>query len=253
LIIIKSKKDIEFIKKSCKLLSSLFKILQKNVVEGVTPLELDKIAESFIKENNIKSAFKGYKVYGLPPYPANLCISVNEVVVHGIPDNRVIKSGDIVSIDAGLIVDGYYSDMAKTFIVGEVTEKVKKLVEVTKESLYIGIEQATEGNRIGDISAAIQNHVEKHGFSVVKALTGHGVGKYLHEDPQIPNYGIPGSGPKLKNGMTLAIEPMVNIGTDEVITGSDGWTVLSADYSYSAHFEHTILINGNKPEILTEE
>ncbi|HPD67928.1 MAG TPA: type I methionyl aminopeptidase [Ignavibacteriales bacterium] len=253
MIIIKSKKDIEFIKKSCKLLSSLFKILQKNVVEGVTPLELDKIAESFIKENNIKSAFKGYKVYGLPPYPANLCISVNEVVVHGIPDNRVIKSGDIVSIDAGLIVDGYYSDMAKTFIVGEVTEKVKKLVEVTKESLYIGIEQATEGNRIGDISAAIQNHVEKHGFSVVKALTGHGVGKYLHEDPQIPNYGIPGSGPKLKNGMTLAIEPMVNIGTDEVITGSDGWTVLSADYSYSAHFEHTILINGNKPEILTEE
>jgi len=253
LIIIKSKKDIEFIKKSCKLLSSLFKILQKNVVEGVTPLELDKIAESFIKENNIKSAFKGYKVYGLPPYPANLCISVNEVVVHGIPDNRVIKSGDIVSIDAGLIVDGYYSDMAKTFIVGEVTEKVKKLVEVTKESLYIGIEQATEGNRIGDISAAIQNHVEKHGFSVVKALTGHGVGKYLHEDPQIPNYGIPGTGTKLKNGMTLAIEPMVNIGTDEVITGSDGWTVLSADYSYSAHFEHTILINGNKPEILTEE
>ncbi|HOL80159.1 MAG TPA: type I methionyl aminopeptidase [Ignavibacteriales bacterium] len=253
MIIIKSKKDIEFIKKSCKLLSSLFKILQKNVVEGVTPLELDKIAESFIKENNIKSAFKGYKVYGLPPYPANLCISVNEVVVHGIPDNRVIKSGDIVSIDAGLIVDGYYSDMAKTFIVGEVTEKVKKLVEVTKESLYIGIEQATEGNRIGDISAAIQNHVEKHGFSVVKALTGHGVGKYLHEDPQIPNYGIPGTGTKLKNGMTLAIEPMVNIGTDEVITGSDGWTVLSADYSYSAHFEHTILINGNKPEILTEE
>jgi len=253
LIIIKSKKDIEFIKKSCKLLSSLFKILQKNVVEGVTPLELDKIAESFIKENNIKSAFKGYKVYGLPPYPANLCISVNEVVVHGIPDNRVIKCGDIVSIDAGLIVDGYYSDMAKTFIVGEVTEKVKKLVEVTKESLYIGIEQATEGNRIGDISAAIQNHVEKHGFSVVKALTGHGVGKYLHEDPQIPNYGIPGTGTKLKNGMTLAIEPMVNIGTDEVITGSDGWTVLSADYSYSAHFEHTILINGNKPEILTEE
>ncbi|HOJ36716.1 MAG TPA: type I methionyl aminopeptidase [Ignavibacteriales bacterium] len=253
MIIIKSKKDIEFIKKSCKLLSSLFKILQKNVVEGVTPLELDKIAESFIKENNIKSAFKGYKVYGLPPYPANLCISVNEVVVHGIPDNRVIKCGDIVSIDAGLIVDGYYSDMAKTFIVGEVTEKVKKLVEVTKESLYIGIEQATEGNRIGDISAAIQNHVEKHGFSVVKALTGHGVGKYLHEDPQIPNYGIPGTGTKLKNGMTLAIEPMVNIGTDEVITGSDGWTVLSADYSYSAHFEHTILINGNKPEILTEE
>ncbi len=253
MIIIKSKKDIDFIKKSCKLLSSLFNILQKNVVEGVTPLELDKIAESFIKENNIKSAFKGYKVYGLPPYPANLCISVNEVVVHGIPDNRVIKSGDIVSIDAGLIVDGYYSDMAKTFIVGDVPEKVKKLVEVTKESLYLGIEQAIEGNRIGDISAAIQNNVEKNGFSVVKALTGHGVGKYLHEDPQIPNYGTPGTGPKLKNGMTLAIEPMVNIGTDEVITGNDGWTVLSADYSYSAHFEHTILINGNKPEILTEE
>lgn len=253
MIIIKSKKDIDFIKKSCKLLSSLFKILEKNVVEGVTPIELDNIAESFIKEKGVKSAFKGYKVFGLPPYPANLCISINEVVVHGIPNNRVIKSGDIVSIDAGLVVDGYYSDMAKTFIVGDVPEKVKKLVQVTKESLYLGIEQAIEGNKVGDISHAVQKHVEANGFSVVKALTGHGVGKYLHEDPQVPNYGLPGKGPKLKNGMTLAIEPMVNIGTDEVITGNDGWSVISADYSFSAHFEHTILINGNKPEILTEE
>jgi methionyl aminopeptidase len=253
LIIIKSKKDIENIKKSCKLLSSLFKILEKNVVEGITPLELDNIAENFIKENKAISAFKGYKVYGLPPYPANLCISVNEVVVHGIPNNKQIKSGDIVSIDAGLIVDGYYSDMAKTFIVGDVPPMVERLVEVTKKSLYLGIEQAIEGNRVGDISHAIQEYVEANGFHVVKALTGHGVGKYLHEDPQIPNYGQPGKGPKLKNGMTLAIEPMVNIGTDEVISGRDGWTIMSADYSYSAHFEHTILINGNKPEILTEE
>lgn len=253
MIYIKTKKEIDFIRESCKLVARLLKFLENSCQAGITTAELDKIAEDFILSNNAKSASKGYRAGGYRPYPANVCISVNEEVVHGIPGTRKIKDGDIVSIDASLIKDGYFGDSAITVMVGEVSPKVKSLVEETKKSLYLGIEQAIDGNKVGDISNAVQTYIESKGYSVVKALTGHGVGKFLHEDPQIPNYGKPGKGPKLKNGMTIAIEPMINIGTDDVVWSDDGWTVISADYSYSAHFEHTILINDDKPEILTIE
>lgn len=213
---------------------------------GVTTEELDRFAEEFIRERGGIPAFKGYR-----GYPKTLCVSVNEEVVHGIPDKRRLKEGDIVSLDLGVVIDGYYGDAAITVAVGEVSEVAKRLIKVTEEALYKGIEQARPGNRLTDISHVIQRHVEEAGFSVVREFVGHGIGRQLHEEPQVPNFGPPNRGPLLEVGMVLAIEPMVNAGTWQVRISKNGWTVVTADGSLSAHFEHTVAITSNGPEILT--
>jgi len=220
--------------------------LEKVIEPGITTLELDKIAEETIKKLGGKPAFKG--LYG---FPATICASINEEVVHGIPGLRKLRNGDIISIDIGAVVDGYYGDAAKTWPVGEVSPAAKKLLEVTEASLYAGIEAAVVGNRVSDISHAVESYVVRHGFSVVRQYAGHGIGKALHEEPNVPNYGKPGRGARLVPGMTLAIEPMVNIGTYEVFTLPDKWTVVTRDGKWSAHFEHTIAITENGPMILT--
>lgn len=252
MIYIKTKKEIDFIKESCKIVAETLQLMKANVRVGVTTKELDQIAEDYILSNNAKAAFKGYSQGGSSiDYPASICSSVNEEVVHGIPGNRVLKDGDIISLDVGVYKNGYYGDAALSVAVGELTEEKKKLMEVTERSLYKGIEEAIDGNHVHDISYAVQSYVESNGFSVVRDLCGHGVGRYLHEDPSIPNFGKKGTGAKLKNGMTLAIEPMVNAGDYHVLTAEDGWTVLTTDGLPSAHFEHSILISNNKAEILT--
>jgi len=250
-ILIKTKKEIDYIKESCKLVAETLQLLKSNVRVGITTLELDKIAEDYVRSNNALPAFKGYSQGGAPGFPGTICSSVDDEVVHGIPGNRVLKNGEIISLDMGVLKDNFYGDAALTVAVGEVSLEKIKLMEVTEKSLYLGIEQAIAGNRVHDISNAIQTYVEANGFSVVRDLCGHGVGKYLHEAPSIPNFGKKGTGPRLKNGMTLAIEPMINSGKYDVIQAKDGWTILTTDGSASAHFEHTILVNGNTPEILT--
>lgn len=252
MIYIKTKKEIDFIKESCKIVAETLQLLKANVRVGITTKELDNIAEDYILSNNAKAAFKGYSQGGSSiDYPASICSSINNEVVHGIPGDRVLKNGDLISLDVGVYKNGYFGDAALSVAVGDVTEQVKKLMDVTEKSLYMGIEEAQEGNHVHDISYAVQSYVELNGFSVVRDLCGHGVGKYLHEDPSIPNFGKKGTGAKLKNGMTLAIEPMVNAGTYKVLTADDGWTILTIDGSPSAHYEHTILISNNKAEILT--
>jgi len=250
-ILIKSKKEIEYIRESCRIVAETLQLLKSNVRLGITTLELDKIAEDYIRSNNAIPAFKGYSQGGAPGFPGSVCSSVDDEVVHGIPSSRVLKDGEIVSLDIGVLKDGYFGDAALTVAVGNISDEKKKLMEVTERSLQLGIEQAVAGNKVHDISNAVQVYVEANGFSIVRDLCGHGVGKFLHEDPSIPNFGRKGTGPKLKNGMTLAIEPMVNAGKYDVITAKDGWTIITADGSTSAHFEHTILINNNLPEILT--
>ncbi|MFZ2324167.1 MAG: type I methionyl aminopeptidase [Ignavibacteriaceae bacterium] len=251
MILIKTKKEIDFIRESCKILAETLQLLKSNVKAGITTLELDKIAEDYIRSNDALPAFKGYSQGGAPGFPGSICASVDDEVVHGIPGNRVLKNGEIISIDIGVLKNNYYGDAAVTVPVGEVSVEKMKLLEVTERSLYLGIEQAVSGNRVHDISNAVQTYVEANGFSIVRDLCGHGVGRYLHEAPSIPNFGKKGTGPKLKNGMTLAIEPMVDIGTYDVVTARDKWTILTADGSASAHFEHTVLVNGSTPEILT--
>jgi len=251
MIPIKTKKEIDFIRESCKIVAETLQLVKANIKIGITTAELDKIAEDYILSNDAKPAFKGYSQGGASKFPGTICSSLNDEVVHGIPGNVVLTEGDIISIDVGVIKNGYYGDAALTVAVGAISDEKRKLMDVTEKSLYLGIEQAVEGGKLHDISAAVQSYVEANGFGIVRDLCGHGVGKFLHEDPSIPNYGKKGTGPKLKNGMTLAIEPMVNLGTFEVTTGKDGWTVLTADGSPSAHFEHTILITNGKPEILT--
>ena len=214
---------------------------------GVTTRELDELARSFWPRRKARSAFKGYN-----GYPAALCTSVNEEVVHGIPSDRVLKEGDIVSLDFGVIYDDYYGDAAITLPIGRVSPEAEKLLRVTEEALYLAIEQARPGNRLQDISAAIQSHVEAHGFSVVRDFVGHGIGKHLHEKPQIPNFGIPGRGIRLQAGMTLAIEPMINAGGYEVEILEDGWTAVTKDRSLSAHFEHSVAVTENGPYILSQ-
>lgn len=214
---------------------------------GVTTFELDRKAEEFIISKGAKPGFKG--LYG---FPATLCVSINDEVVHGIPKNRKLEDGDIIGIDCGTYMNGFYGDHAKSFTVGKVDSKVIELLKVTKESLYLGIEQAIPGNNIGDIGFAIQNHVEKYNYGIVKDLVGHGIGEKLHEEPQIPNYGKKGRGAKIKAGMCFAIEPMINLGTDQVFTKSDSWTVCTKDGKPSAHFEHTITVTNDKPIILTK-
>jgi methionyl aminopeptidase len=250
-IIIKTKKEIDFIRESCRIVAETLQLVKSNVKPGVTTAELDRIAEDYIKSNNAIPAFKGYSQGDAPGFPGSVCCSVDEAVVHGIPGNNPLREGEIISLDVGVLKNNYYGDAALSVAVGEISAEKMKLLEVTEQSLYKAIEQAKAGNKVHDISASVQEYVESNDFSVVRDLCGHGVGKYLHEEPSIPNFGKSGTGPVLKDRMTLAIEPMVNLGGYAVVTDSDGWTILTADGSPSAHFEHTILINGNSPEILT--
>jgi len=251
-ILIKSKREIDYIRESCKIVAEILQLLKRNVKVGVTTIELDKIAEDYILSNNARPAFKGYSQAGSFDFPGSICSSIDDEVVHGIPGNRVLKDGEILSIDVGVEKNGYFGDAALSVAVGKISDDKQKLMDVTEKSLYLGINQAIEMNRLGDISNSIQAYVEENGFSIVRDLCGHGVGKHLHEDPQIPNYGKKGIGVVLKNGMTLALEPMVNMGSYKVEVAEDGWTVLTADGKPSAHFEHTIAIIDGKPEILTK-
>lgn len=250
MIIIKTGKAIDYIRESCRIVAETLQLLKRSVKPGITTYELDKIAEDYILSKEAIPAFKGY---GHPrnPFPAALCSSVNAEVVHGIPAEKKLNEGDIVSLDIGVLKNGFYGDAALTVAVGAIRSELQRLMDVTEKSLYLGIEQAVENNRVHDISAAVQTYVEANGFSVVRDLCGHGVGKRLHEEPSIPNFGKKGTGPKLKTGMTLAIEPMINMGGYQVYTAADDWTIVTRDGLPSAHFEHTILVNGNKPEILT--
>ncbi len=247
MIIIKSKKEVDIMKESAKILAETHEILKEAITPGISTLELDKIAEDNIRKYGAIPSFKGYG-----GFPNALCASVNDAVVHGIPNSIPLKEGDIVSLDIGAYYKGYHSDCAKTHAVGLISEEDRRLIKVTKESFYEGIKFAREGYRLSDISHAVQAHVEKNGYSVVRDLVGHGIGTELHEDPQIPNYGIPGKGPRLQEGMVLAIEPMVNMGTYRVKTLSDDWTVVTLDGKKSAHYEHTIAITKDEPIILTK-
>ncbi|KPU26780.1 methionine aminopeptidase [Caloranaerobacter sp. TR13] len=246
MIIIKSKREIEKMRRAGRLVAETHAFLQQFIKPGITTKELNRIAEDFILKNNGRPAFKGYN-----GYPASICTSVNEEVVHGIPGLKKLKDGDIISIDIGVIVDGYYGDSAKTYPVGNASKEALRLIKVTEESFYEGIKFAKVGYRLSDISHAIQKYVEKNGFSVVRDFVGHGIGQKMHEDPQIPNFGPPGKGPRLKEGMVLAIEPMVNAGTYHVRILSDNWTVVTFDGKLSSHYEHTIAITDGEPEILT--
>ncbi len=249
MILIKNNSEIDLIRESSRIVAETLKLVGSFVKPGVTTFELDQIAEDYIRSNNGIPAFKGYG-YG-KPFPATICASIDDEVVHGIPSERILKEGEIISIDVGVLKNNYYGDAAITVAVGEISKEKRQLMKVTEESLYKGIEAAVAGNRIGDISFAVQNHVEKYGYGVVRDLTGHGVGRKLHEDPQIPNYGKRGTGKDIKNGMTLAIEPMINMGTYKVIVDDDEWTIRTFDNLPSAHYEHTIAIINGKPEILS--
>lgn len=247
MVILKSLQEIEKIRKACQVVASVLEVIRTKVQAGMTTKELDDFAEQFIRDAGAKPAFKGYR-----GYPCSLCTSVNEQVVHGIPSKGVLlKQGDIISIDVGAVVDGFYGDAAITVPVGSITSEAERLIRVTEESLLKGIAEAKPGNRLYDISAAVQSHVEAYGFSVVREFVGHGIGRSLHEDPQIPNFGDRGSGPKIKAGMVLAIEPMVNAGGCLTKVKEDGWTAVTADGSLSAHFEHTIAVMADGPVILT--
>ncbi len=247
MIILKSPEEIEKIAQSCSIVAKTLDTLKGMVRPGITTREIESFADAYIRTNNALPAFKGYR-----GYPASICTSVNNEVIHGIPSDRVLKEGDILSIDLGVYKDGFYGDAAHTFPVGEIKPDVERLLRVTEESLYLGIENAKSINRVSDISYSIQGHVESNGFSVVRAFVGHGIGRELHEEPQIPNFGFSGRGPRLRPGMTLAIEPMVNEGGYEVLILDDGWTVVTMDGKLSAHFEHTVLVTSDKPRILTK-
>lgn len=246
MVILKQAEEIARLRASNSIVAEALSELKARVRPGVTTLELDRFAEELARKRNAKPAFKGYR-----GYPFSLCVSVNSEVVHGLPSERVLDEGDIVSLDFGVYYKGYYGDAAVTVPVGDVPEEAAKLIRVTEEGLYDGIREARVGNRLGDISVAVQQRVEAAGFSVVRDFVGHGIGKNLHEDPQIPNYGVKGRGIELKAGMVLAIEPMVNEGTYRVRVLNDGWTVVTEDAKLSAHFEHSVAITEQGPEILS--
>ncbi len=246
MIKLKSASEIEKLRAAALVVSRTLGMLAKEIKPGVKPVDLDRMAEEYIRSQGAEPGFKG--LYGCP---STLLISKNETVVHGLPTDIPLEEGDVVSIDCGSILDGYYGDHAYTFEVGEVAPEVKKLLEVTKESLYLGIEAFVAGNRLGDIGYAIQKHAEGHGYGVVRELVGHGIGTKLHEDPQVPNYGKPGKGKMLKNGLVLAIEPMITMGTYRVKQLSDGWTINTVDGKPAAHFEHDVALVDGKPEILS--
>ena len=246
MIILKTKEEIEYLRESNQIVAAILNELKGIVEPGITTQDLDVFAEKKIREKGGIPAFKGYR-----NFPANLCVSINEQIVHGIPGSRNIKEGDIVSIDLGIILNGFYGDAAITVPVGKISEEAARLLDVTEKALYKGIERARVGGRLYDISHAIQSWVEGQGFSVVRDFVGHGVGRALHEEPQVPNYGQPNRGVQLKKGMVIALEPMVNAGTWKVRVEPDGWTAVTQDGSLSAHFEHTIVITDDGPDILT--
>lgn len=246
MIICKTPHELEIMREAGKIVALTRQELEKHIRPGITTKELDAIAEAVIRKHGAIPSFKGYN-----GFPGSICASVNEELVHGIPGDRVLKEGDIISIDVGAQYNGYHADSAWTYPVGEIAEETKKLLEVTEKSLYIGLEEAKPGARLSNISHAIQTYVESHHFSIVREYVGHGIGQNLHEDPQIPHYGPPNKGPRLKPGMTLCIEPMVNAGSRYVKTLADNWTVVTVDGKMCAHFEHTIAITENGYEILT--
>ena len=246
MIYLKTDEEIELLREANLVVARTLAEVAKVIAPGVTTLKLDAVAEEYIRSQGAVPGFKGYG-----GFPGTLCVSVNENVVHGIPSNYALREGDIVSVDCGAVKDGFNGDSTYTFCVGEVSEEVKNLLLTTKESLYVGIEKAVEGNRIGDIGHAVQEYCEKRGYSVVRELCGHGVGKRLHEEPDVPNYGRKGTGPLIKNGMVIAIEPMINMGSKNIVIERDGWTCRTKDRKPSAHFEHTIAVHGGKPDILS--
>ena len=247
MIVLKTAREIELIRKACIISAEALKVAGEAVKPGITTWEIDKIAYDFIKKQGAEPNF--LNLYG---FPATACISINDEVIHGIPSKkRVVREGDIVSIDLGAKVDGYNGDNAATFAAGKISEEAKRLCDVTEKSLYIGIEQALAGNRIGDIGSAIQKYCEENGYGVIREYTGHGVGAKLHEDPSVPNFGTPGRGARLLPGMVIAIEPMITQGGRAIKQLPDGWTVKTKDGKLAAHFEHTIVITKNGPEILT--
>lgn len=244
---IRSKREIDLMAESCQIVGDTLNLLSDHVQPGVSILELDRIAEEYILSRNARPAFKGYM-----GFPATLCVSVDDEVVHGIPSDRTLNEGEIVGIDCGAEKNGYFGDAARTFAIGEISGEKQNLMKVTKEAMFLGIEKARPGNFVSDIGHAIQTYAEENGFSVVRELVGHGIGTDLHEEPQVPNYGTPKQGHELKEGMCLAIEPMINLGSHEVYTDKDGWTVKTSDGKSSAHFENTIAILDSGPRILTE-
>lgn len=246
MVFYKTDDEIELIKQSCQLLSKTLGYIKPFIVPGTKTIAIDKKAEEFILDNGAKPSFKGYR-----GFPYTLCISVNDQIVHGFPSEYEIKDGDIVSVDCGVFMNGFHGDSAYTFEAGEVSPEKKALLKVTKESLYKGIAMASEGNRIGDISNAIQTHAENNGYSLVRELIGHGIGKQLHEEPEVPNFGKKGRGMMIRQGLVIAIEPMVNMGKKEIKQWKDGWTISTRDAKPSAHFEHTIAIVNGKAQILT--
>lgn len=248
MIILKSQNEIKKISESCKIVAEVLEGLRSYIREGISTVEIERYVEMQIAKRKALPAFKGYR-----GYPSSVCLSLNEQVVHGIPSKHVkLKDGDIVSIDLGVLLNGFYGDAAITLSIGEISHAAKKLLKVTEEALYMGIDNAIVGNRISDISSAVQKYVESNGFSVVRAFVGHGIGRFLHEDPQVPNFGSPGRGVRIREGMTIAIEPMVNAGGPDIMILDDGWTAVTTDGSLSAHFEHTIAVTKNGPEILTK-
>ena len=249
MIVLKRESEIAKMREAGRVLARTMRVVSETIVPGKTTLiELDQLAERLIAEAGCVASFKGYR-----GYPAATCISVNEVVIHGIPDGRVLKEGDIVDLDFGVIHEGWHADGAWTYPVGAVSESAQRLMNVTKESLYQGIAKARVGNRVGDVSSTIQRYVERNGYSVVRDLVGHGIGQSLHEEPSVPNFGKPGRGELLRAGTTVCIEPMVNEGTHKVNTLADGWTIVTADGRLSAHYEHTVAVTEAGPEILTVE
>jgi len=243
---LKTKHEIELMATAGRLLNSVITDMKAACVPGITTGDLDRLADRLIRKGGAQPGFLGYQ-----DFPKSTCISVNDEVVHGIPGKRVIRQGDIVSLDLGLVLDGFWADMGCTVPVGRVSPEAERLIRVTEESFWVGIEKAVPGGRLQDISAAIQGHVEAAGYSVVRQFVGHGIGRNMHEDPQVPNFGVAGTGPELKAGMTLAIEPMVNAGGSDVYIKPDGWTVMTADGALSAYFEHTIAITAEGPRVLT--
>ena len=251
MIFLKTDDEIELLRQSNLLVGRTLAEVAKLIKPGVTTLELDKVAEEFIRDNGAIPTFKGFPNPNGSPFPCTLCTSVNEQVVHGIPNNKPLEEGDIVSVDCGTYLNGFCGDSAYTFCVGEVSPEIKQLLKTTKESLYLGIDNAVHGKRLGDIGYAIQNHCEARAYGVVREFVGHGIGKEMHEDPQVPNYGKRGYGTLLKNGMCLAIEPMITQGNRQIVLERDGWTVRTRDGKCAAHFEHTVAVRQGKAEILS--
>lgn len=246
MVSLKSKTDIEVMREACRITGMTLNFIGEMIKPGITTREISNAAEKFILSHGGKPSFKNYR-----GFPAAACVSINDVVVHGIPNNVKLCEGDIVSVDIGVLKNGFHGDAARTFAVGDISDEAKKLIEVTRECFFKGIEKAVPGNRIGDISSAVQEHAEGHGYGVVRSLVGHGIGESLHEDPDVPNFGVAGKGLRLRSGMTLAVEPMINLGTYKVYQEDDGWTIRTADNKLSAHYENTIAILDSGVEILT--